>query len=369
MLCELRRHDKFNTSTDDYHDIHMTLKNKFIHMSQINFKSGFLLTALIFSALAILNSCGERTPLMPNVTGRAGEVVVVINSPVWESDAGRQLNRVLSTEFPALPQAEPMFDVRQIGHGSFSNIFKTHRNIVIVSVSGQYSQSQMNIRRNVYAKPQVFLEIVSPDVEALESFVASQHERIIEELNKAELERIKEYNSRYERSAIRSQLDQSFNLSIVFPPGYSVYLDTTDFAWINFSPPTQERIQGVFVYQYEYTDPETFTTEYMINKRNEFLRQYVPGNVVGSFMTTETAVLPLFNEFMENGRYFAEMRGLWKLENGFMGGPFVSLTTLDEDRNRVITVEGFVFAPEERKRNLLRQVEGIINTLNIREAI
>jgi hypothetical protein len=29
-------------------------------------------------------------------------------------------------------------------------------------------------------------------------------------------------------------------------------------------------------------------------------------------------------------KYYAELRGLWKVENDFMGGPFVSLSTLDE---------------------------------------
>ncbi|MBA7543170.1 hypothetical protein ES705_35500 [subsurface metagenome] len=51
-----------------------------------------------------------------------------------------------------------------------------------------------------------------------------------------------------------------------------------------------------------------------------------------------------------------------------MGGPFVSISQLDETRNRVVTIEGFVFAPAHEKRDLLRQVEAKILSLEIHEA-
>jgi hypothetical protein len=322
---------------------------------------GFILLA----GFMFLPSCGERTPLLPNVTGTAGQVVVVINAPIWEGEAGRQLGRILASEHPALPQREPMFDIVQIGHASFSNIFKTHRNILRVNISEQYDETSMSIRRNVFARPQIFLEINSPSADRLASFLENQEQRIIEELHKAELARINEYNRQYEKRAIREQLVDNFDISMVFPPGYDVWVDTTDFAWIAFSPVAQERIQGVFIYQYDYRDPNTFSAEFLVNQRNRFLRRYVPGPSEGSFMTTEMEAFPEFHEFMENGRYHAELRGLWRVQNDFMGGPFISITTLDEERNRVITVEAFVYAPNERKRNLLRQVEGIINTMEI----
>lgn len=318
--------------------------------------------------LVFLFSCrGDRSPLLPNVTGRAGEVVVVINAPIWESESGRALGRILTSELPALPQLEPMFDIVRIGHGAFTNIFKTHRNIILVNVSSQHNDTRMSVRKNAWAKPQVLLEINAADNDALHSFLINHEERILEELVNAERDRITEYNRQYEKQSIREQLKESFYLSLVFPPGYVLALDTTDFAWVVFSPQSQERIQGVFVYQYDYVDPETFTPEFLINKRNQFLRQFVPGPTQNSFMTTEVEMFPLFNEFMQNGRYFARLRGLWKVQNDFMGGPFVSHTTLDENRNRVVTVEGFVFAPGDRKRNFLRQVEAIIHTLEISE--
>jgi hypothetical protein len=333
---------------------------------EMNLKLKGLFFPLFLTAIVLLSSCGgERSPMLPNVTGSAGQVVVVINASVWEADAGRQLGRILGSEHPALPQAEPMFDIVRIAHAAFSNIFKTHRNIIVVNISQQYSDTRMSIRRNVWARPQILFEINAPDAERLYAFLRNQERRIVDELHDAELSRVKEYNRLYENRALREQLGKHFDLSIVFPPGYSIFVDSADFAWIGFHPSAQERMQGVLVYQYEYQDPETFTREFLVKKRNEFLRQYIAGPSPGSYMTTEMQITPVFTEYRKNDRYFAELRGLWKVENDFMGGPFISLTTLDEERNRVITVEGFVYAPGEKKRNLLRQVEGIINTLEI----
>ena len=45
-----------------------------------------------------------------------------------------------------------------------------------------------------------------------------------------------------------------------------------------------------------------------------------------------------------------------------MGGPFVSITTLDTKNSRMITIDGYVFAPEFDKREYLREVEAIIKS-------
>lgn len=53
------------------------------------------------------------------------------------------------------------------------------------------------------------------------------------------------------------------------------------------------------------------------------------------------------------------------MENDGMGGPFVSHSRVDTVNNRVIVVEGFVFAPEKMKRGLIRRLEGALYTLNL----
>ncbi len=328
----------------------------------------YRLTGLFILILTFLISCDhDGTRMMPNVTGKPGEVVLVINDPIWESEAGEKFNSLLRQAQPALPQPEPMFNIARIEHEAFKSIFKSHRNIVIVNVSPGHEDSRMVVRRNVWAKPQLVIEINTADIHSLYSFIDNHQERFIDHILNAERDRQIESYKRYERTDIANRLRRGHDISLSIPPGFRMDVDTTDFAWIvQHSLTPRETIKGVFVYYYDYVHNETFTRDYLINRRNEFLRKYVPGPRDGTWMTTEMRLPPEFSEFEYNGRYFAELRGLWRVENYFMGGPFVSLTTLDEENNRIVTVEAFVFAPETNKRNLIRQVEAILYTLEIK---
>jgi hypothetical protein len=64
-----------------------------------------------------------------------------------------------------------------------------------------------------------------------------------------------------------------------------------------------------------------------------------------------------------NGRFAIETRGLWRLENDFMGGPFVNYTFVNEKNNKVVTIDGYVFAPNKPKRDLLIQLEAIAHSI------
>ena len=57
------------------------------------------------------------------------------------------------------------------------------------------------------------------------------------------------------------------------------------------------------------------------------------------------------------------MRGFWDVEGDFMGGPYVSFTTVDTERNRVFTLDGYVYAPDLKKpskRNYVRGIEHLL---------
>jgi hypothetical protein len=79
---------------------------------------------------------------------------------------------------------------------------------------------------------------------------------------------------------------------------------------------------------------------------------------------------PEFKEIWVNGGYCAELKGLWKIFNGGgMGGPFYSHTRLDEINQRVITIEGFVFAPGTTKRNHIRYLESVLYSAKLPQEI
>ena len=48
-----------------------------------------------------------------------------------------------------------------------------------------------------------------------------------------------------------------------------------------------------------------------------------------------------------------------------MGGPFVSIARVDEKNQRVVVVEGFVYFPNQPKRNVLKKLEAALYTLRL----
>jgi hypothetical protein len=306
---------------------------------------------------------GKKT-LLPNVTGAAGEVIVVLNKSVWEESIGNAYNEILRQEFPMIPQSEPIFDVVMIPPNAFTEIFKSHRNIVITKVGSEFEKAQIVTQRDVWAAPQTILNVVGPTYPAIAKMLYEERDRFVQLLEQAERDRVVNNAIRYETKGLRMLLEKKFEISLYFPKGYQLKVDTTDFVWISYETP--DISQGVFVYQYPYTDDQTFTADYLVEKRNSFVNKYVPGPTAKSYMITETIISPVFQPFMYKDRYFGQLRGLWDVYAHPMGGPFVSLTTIDEAQNRVITIEGYVYAPRFNKRNYVRQLEALLLTFALK---
>ena len=52
------------------------------------------------------------------------------------------------------------------------------------------------------------------------------------------------------------------------------------------------------------------------------------------------------------------------MEGDAMGGPFVSHAVIDSVRGRTLVAETFVYAPGEKKRNIMKRMEAVLYTLS-----
>ena len=114
---------------------------------------------------------------------------------------------------------------------------------------------------------------------------------------------------------------------------------------------------------YDYVSDSAFVTGDLLQKRDSVLSHNVPNSLPGSYMSTDKRFI-VSQAFKLRGNYSVEIRGLWMVSGDLMGGPFVSLTTLDLARKRVLTVEGYLYSPKYNKRDYLRQVETMIYSLS-----
>ncbi|MBL7110342.1 MAG: DUF4837 family protein [Bacteroidales bacterium] len=314
----------------------------------------------------LLGACdSDKQPLLPKVTGKPGEIVLVMDEYQWGSETGEFFRETFSQPVIALPEDEPIYDIVRIPSSGFSNLFKSHRNIILTKISSRHQKPRIIVQRDIWAKPQIVINVIGPKDSTTLNYLIENREKLVTLIDQIEIERTVQNYKKNRAKGIDQILRTEHNLSISVPAGYNFDVDTARFIWISHEP--SDRMQGVLIYYYDYTDPNTFTEDFLVKKRNEYTRRFVPGPNAGSYMSVESEAPIYFREYTKDDRYFAEIRGLWKLENGFMGGPFISITTLDESRNRVITAEGFVFAPGKEKRNYIRELQAILQTFKVVE--
>lgn len=328
----------------------------------MSFIKPFIVIALIVS----LGGCKEsrvKESLLPGSSGNPGEVVLIMEKTAWEGSVGESFRNLLQEETPGLPQREPLFNLVNIPAKAFTDLFKIHRNLIIISIDPSIEKAGINVDYNRWSKPQLIITIKAPNRESFFELYDENNQKILGLLLKAERNRLMNNYKTYSEHSLINRLEKRTGAHLDIPKGYYYALDTNNFIWLSHE--TSETSQGIFVYYYDYVDSETFTLNALINKRNEMLQKYVGGENPGSFMTTELQVLPVFRSFKLNDTYTAELRGLWKVEGDFMGGPFISISQLDVTKNRVVTVEGFVYAPKYNKRNYVRQLEAILYSLNL----
>jgi len=319
----------------------------------------FFLFALM---LILLASCGsDSTQLHKNITGKAGELVVVISKNSWEGTPGQLIRETLAQPQIGLPQDEPLFDLIDVPHEAFKDIFKSTRNIIQANISVNVKNEGISFTDDVWAYPQATVQIQAKNAEQFEKLFNESKDKILSYFIAAEKERIiMNYKKIYEKG-VYNILDKDFGITMKVPPGFRVMEQKKDFLWVQFDSP--DIFQGIVVYTYPFVSDSAFTVNYQLPIRDSLLKKYVPGPSDGSYMSTEKRFDQIFNISKYHGNYASDMRGLWRVENDFMGGPYVSLSVLDLANQRVISAYGFVYAPSKDKRNLLRQVEAMIYSM------
>lgn len=318
---------------------------------------------IAFIAMFLFSCTNDATHMHRNITGKAGELVVVISKESWEGKPGKLIRETLAQPHVGLPQDEPIFDVIDIPHAAFKDIFRSTRNIVQTNISADVSKPGISFTDDVWAYPQATIQIKAKNAEQFEELFSENRNKILTYFIAAEKERaIMSYKKIYEKG-VYNILDKDFGVTMKVPPGFAIAEQQEDFLWFKYE--AREISQGIVVYTYPYVSDSAFTVDYQLPIRDSLLKAYVPGPLEGTFMTTEKRFEQTYNVFSHNGNYASEMRGLWRVENDFMGGPYIAISELDAAKQRVITAFAYVYAPGTDKRNYLRQVEAMIYSLKL----
>jgi hypothetical protein len=315
-----------------------------------------LLLATALAAILAFSGCKGGQPLLPSVSGKAGEILVVMEKSDWEDTLGNDVRDLLAVDCPWLAQKEPLYTLVNVPPSAFGDLFKVHRNIVLFQVSPQVDSSGIIFKHDMWAAPQCVIQISAPDSGQASALFKEKGPMIVSSIEQAERDRVIRNTLRYEEQSLYPALADIFGGSPHFPSGYKLRKATEDFAWI---ADDKQAYQDVFLYRYPVED-DPFTLEKIIAHRNAVLQENVPGMFDGTYMTTSEFFTPTLEFLKYRGRDLAQVRGMWEVQNDFMGGPFVSHSFYSPDGQEIFVAEAWVYAPQFDKRQYLRQVESIL---------
>ena len=322
-----------------------------------------ILTYLAMAAATLLLiSCNEnkrREALLPNISGKAGEVIVVIDKGQWEGAVGTALRDSLACDCPFLPQREPLYTLVNVAPGGFTQMFQLHRNIIIVNISGDVTEPGVIYRNDVWARPQCVIRINAADSDSAVQLIKENSKRMTATIEQAERDRVIANSKKYEELSLAPVVTEMIGGSPHFPSGYKLKKKTSDFIWIEYNP--QYVTQGILIYKYPVVEGEQMMDlDNILANCNEALKNNVPGMFDNTHMIISDFARPSIEYKKYKGLDFAEVRGFWEVKNDFMGGPFVSHAFYSKDGKEIIILQAFVYVPKYDKRQYLRQVESII---------
>lgn len=300
---------------------------------------------------------GKR--LLPNISGKAGEVLVVSEKITWDSCLKDVVRGALCEDCPFLAQKEPLYDVIHTTPSNFGQMFQIHRNIIVFNINSGVSVPGVQYKYDRWAAPQILVTVNASSVEEACALFTDNSSKIIAAIEQKERDRIIVNTKHYQQRDLAVAVEDFIGAKMVFPSGYSLKKRGDNFMWISYE--TVKVQQGFFIYTYPAEGKaEQLGLDALVEQRNKVLKEEVPGPSEGSYMTTGTFLAPSVSYAGYKGIKYAELRGLWEVENDFMGGPFVSHSFYTPDGLNIVCIEGYVYAPSKNKRHYLRQVESLL---------
>ncbi len=330
-------------------------------------KTHIVQTWIVVVCVMLFSACDEGR-FLTSITGSPFELLVVAENDVWKKPVGRQLYDTLTAPMIGMPQREPSLSVSHCTNKQFTSMLKPTRNILIVTIDpDHYTKANLIVSKNKWARPQYLAKLVAPNKDSLEVFLRERGHEVTEYFVKAERQRELDYlHKKYNRQLSR-MVNEKLGVQVNVPSTLTLYKWNEDSTAIWLSTGAVRVEQDLVIYTYPYTSQRQLEPDSLNAKRDSVLSKLIPGPVDGSYMGTEYRIMPPVSKRIDiNGKFCVETRGLWRVQGKtMMGGPYVSHTMIDEPNSRVVTIEGFVYAPQQTKRNPMRQIEAATYTLQL----
>jgi len=269
--------------------------------------------------------------------GCTGEALVV-------ADSGGIVAGLLQKSFPALPDSEPQFDVTSIASDEFGGLDRYRPLIIRADIAPRYSRTEIAFRGDVYAKGQTVATLRSPSYARLRRDLATG--RLTKLLHSQVVRREAARLKAGRQNTLGKKVRQMFGIGISLPPIITLSKQGDNFIWLS-SADGEATLNFCF---------------YRSERRDSVMRRNIHGRTDAQFMATVPQTT--LHRQRQIGRTVAtERRGLWRMEGDAMGGPYLSVAFASPADGQTVVAEAFVYAPQRKKRDLIRLAEASLLTM------
>lgn len=310
-------------------------------------------------SIVVLFSCNDngnkKSTYRQSSVGNINSLQILITDELWNDVVGEEIRTYFAAPTEGLPQEEPLFYINQMDPSTFSGFIKSNRLFLHVTIG---KENKITIAKDPYARPQTGAIITGKTKEDLVSLISENQEKILEAYHTSEIK------ERQRRTAISPKkidsLKERFGLSIQMPSAYRTAHKGDDFYWLR-KDLKKTGSTNILIYEVPLN---TITNDSVALGEILMMRDSIGGNLLpvednGKF-GTDYDYSPNFYGIELDGKFTYLTKGVWDVKGEFMAGPFINYAVRDEKNNRYLIIEGFTFAPSERKRNLQFELESII---------
>ena len=356
----------------------------------------YIKACCLFLLIGIAYSCGNVSMdnLQPDkfAFGKAGSVVVYMEHDKWHSPVGDSIKYYYGAAYPILPQPEPMFSLTHHTPRDLTrkDILRQLRTFLIpVNISDkQDSVTQMvikdigeeNIRkeldlndygvkigRNKWAENQLIFYVYARDNDKLIEGLKDNFSRFSRIMDKHDF---KQYEATLfaggNNKTLEKELAKRFNIKMNLPLKWVTAVEDENMMWLRYEK--AQSSNSILVTRIPYQSESQFSEENMVALRDSLTRKYISSPADNSYMRINNVDLPTFYYKKEiNGSFATELRGIWDMQEDFMGGPFTTYLILDKKNSQLIFFDVFVLAPGETKRELIRQLRYLAESIIVKQ--
>ena len=349
----------------------------------------FLLFIGLFS---IMSACSNDVMIAPakpkpKALGKLNSITVLTDPIMWEGAIGDSIRYYFGGEYPITPRPEPLFDLRFFPSEKmeYEEILRELRvYLVVANLNDEASSTTKMLKRDLgeakfnQAKTDPeFTTSVGKNKWATNQLIVyvfgNSHDEIMKEIREnfsAIALRIKAHDTdqlasltyvKGENIGLSKLLKTKYGYSFKIPGDFKVMIDDPENNYYQLRKDYDDDVLIIAFSEYPYTSTDQLTKAYLKEIKNKHGRDRTYSTEPHSYMVVNDEDLPILEyPFDKEGSYGVEFRGIWELENDFMGGPYISYLFVNEEKGKILLVDTWVHAPGKKKRNYLQQLELIV---------